>query len=101
MIDDVIAGCEDLKHFSELQGAGQLLEMVKSKYKYDLLAQLNSPANVALNLAYYYRFERDPQVLDRLVRSVQELTPGDIDAFARDYFVADNRVVVTLAPGQQ
>ena len=54
-----------------------------------------------LNLAYYYRFERDPQVLDRLVRSVQELTPGDIEAFAREYFVADNRVVVTLAPGQQ
>ncbi len=101
LIDDVIAGCEDLKHFSELEGAGQLLEMVKSKYKYDLLAQLNSPANVALNLAYYYRFERDPQVLDRLVRSVQELTPGDIDAFARDYFVADNRVVVTLAPVQE
>lgn len=101
VIDDVIAGCEDLKHFSQLEGAGQLLEMVKSKYKYDLLAQLNSPANVALSLAYYYRFERDPQVLDRLVRSVQELTPEDIDAFARDYFVADNRVVVTLAPVQQ
>ena len=98
VIQDIIAGFGELKNFSSTESATRILELVKSKYTYDFLAQLNSPANVALQLAYYYRFERDPQVIDKLVQSVQDLTPADIDHYARTYFVDNSRVIVTMAP---
>ena len=95
---DMVQGFEDLKTFASSAGAAEVLETVKSKFKYDLLGQLNSPANVAQNLAWFYRFERDPQVIDKLVASIQQLTPQDIEAFAATYFVPENRTVVTLTP---
>lgn len=96
--DDVIQGMEELKTFSYQSDAADILETVKSKVKYDLLAGLNSPANVAETFAWYYRFERDPEVIDQLVQSILELSPADIDAFARKYFVENNRVIITMAP---
>lgn len=97
-IQDIIQGFAELGSFVSQENAAEILETVKSKYAYDLLAALDSPANVAQTLAYYYRFERDPEVIDRLVASVRALTPADIQAYARQYFVDDNRVIVTMAP---
>jgi zinc protease len=101
LLDEVVADIEgalqDLKSFASQPDAEETLGELKSKYAYDLLAQLDSPADVALNFAWYYRFERDPNVFDRLVESVRRLTPADIEAFAQQYFVPDNEVVVTLA----
>jgi len=48
-------------------------------------------------MAWYYRFERDPQVFDKLVASVQALEPQDIDQFAQETFVPSNQVIVTLS----
>lgn len=97
VIADITAGLEDLKQFASQPASAGLLEVVKSKYRYDFLSQLNSPANVAQNLAWYYRFERDPQVFDHLVATVGRLTPADVEAFARKYFAEGNRVIVTLS----
>jgi predicted Zn-dependent peptidase len=97
VITDVNQALADLAHFSSLPDAVKLLEVVKSKYTYDFLAGLSSPANVAQTLAWYYRFERDPQVLDNLLASVQKLRPQDFDAFAKKYFVAENRLIVTVS----
>ena len=95
---DMVAGLDDLKSFASSPDAGHVLDMVKSKFKYDFLAELNSPAHVAQQLAWFYRFERDPNVIDKLMASVQALTPVDIENFAKEYFVASNRTVVTLTP---
>lgn len=95
---DIRQGFDDLKTFSKSKDAAQILETVKSKYKYDFLAALNSPANVAENFALYYRFERDPDVINKLIQSVQELKPSDIDTYAKKYFVDSNRIVVTMTP---
>lgn len=97
VILDIIAGFDDLKNFSSMPDAAKILETVKSKYKYDFLAGLNSPGTVALTLAWYYRFERDPNVLDKLVASVDRLQPTDIDAFAKKFFVSNNRIIVTMS----
>jgi len=94
---DIIAGMDDLKTFSKQKNAKQLLDTLKSKYRYDFLAAMSSPANIAQNFAWYYRFERDPEVFEHLLQSVDKLTPKDIDAFAQKYFVPENRVVLTLA----
>jgi len=98
---DIVDGFEDLKHFSSKPEASSILETVKSKYRYDFLASLDSPSNVAMIFAWYYRFERDPNVLDKLVSSVQKLEPLDIDAFAREFFVPNNRTLVTMSHDAQ
>lgn len=97
VITDVNQALTDLAHFSSQPEAVKLLEVVKNKYTYDFLAGLSSPANVAQTLAWYYRFERDPQVLDNLLASVQKLRPQDFDAFAQKYFVPENRLIVTVS----
>ncbi|MBI4462781.1 MAG: insulinase family protein [Acidobacteria bacterium] len=97
VIADIEQGVEELKRFSRQKGAQQLLENLKSKYRYDFLAAMASPAQMAQNLAWYYRFERDPEVFEKLLASVARLQPKDIDAFARKYFTPENQVVITLA----
>lgn len=94
---DVIQGLRDLANFSRRPDAQKTLDAVKSKLRYDLLASLNSPANVAETFALYYRFERDPKVFDTIMNAIQRLTPADIDAFAAKYFVPKNQVIVTMA----
>jgi predicted Zn-dependent peptidase len=58
---------------------------------------MSSPADIALQFSWYYRFNRDPEVFENLLRGVEKLTPKDIEGFARKYFVPENRAVVTLA----
>jgi zinc protease len=98
VVRDVIGGFEELKSFSKSTDAAMILETVKSKLKYDFLAGLDSPASVAETFALYYRFERDPDVLNKILQSVEDLSASDIDAYATTFFTAENRVVVTMSP---
>jgi zinc protease len=96
IVEEVQKAADDLTAFSSRPDAGTLLRDLKSKYRYDTLAGLNSPAATAQTFVLYYRFERDPAVMDKLVASVEALEPGDIDLFASTYLVPANRVVVTM-----
>jgi len=97
VIRDVEQGVDELKRYSRQKSAKQILETLKSKYRYDFLARMSSPAAIAENLAWYYRFERDPEVFEKLLASVERLRPQDVDAFAGKYFVPQNQVIITLA----
>ena len=97
VITDMDQGFQDLKDFSSIEGSEGLLKDLKAKLLYDFLAILNSPANIAQIFAWYYRFDRDPQVLDVLMEQVQAVQPAEIDAFASQHFVEANRVIVTMA----
>jgi predicted Zn-dependent peptidase len=97
VIRDIEQGAEDLKQFSRQKDAKQILQTLKSKYRYDFLAAMSSPAAIAQILAWYYRFERDPEVFEKLLGSVERLQPKDVDVFARKYFVPQNQVIITLA----
>jgi zinc protease len=94
---DIVAGMEELGNFSRQRDARERLARMKSKYRYDFLAGMSSPANVAQAFSWHYRFERDPEVFEKLLASVERLTPRDIDAFARRWFTPENRAVLTLA----
>lgn len=94
---DVAAGLEELKSFSKQTGAKELLETVKSKFRYDFLAQLSSPEKIASTFAWYYRFTRDPKALDSLLSSISKVEPVDIDNFAKAHFIPENRAVVTMS----
>ena len=97
VINDVIAGLDDLKRFSKQKGSKKLLDTLKSKYRYDFLSAMSSPANIAQNFALYYRFTRDPEIFEKMIRSIEKLRPRDIDAFAKKYFTPERRAVLTLA----
>ncbi len=94
---DMEGALEDLKSFASRPDAEETLAELKSKYRYDMLSQFDSPGDIAENFSWYYRFERDPDVFNRLVESVNKVTPQDIESFARKYFMPNNQVLVTLA----
>ncbi|MBW3670961.1 MAG: insulinase family protein [Acidobacteria bacterium] len=94
---DVIAGFEAMKNFSQRADAAETLEALKSKFRYDMLSGLDSAHDIAETLALFYRFNRNPDVINQIVESVQQLRPTDIDEFARRHFVPSNRAVVTMA----
>jgi len=58
---------------------------------------MSSPANISQTFAWYYRFDRDPDVFEKMLNAVAKLTPKDVDAFAKKHFVAENRAVLTLS----
>jgi zinc protease len=95
--DDVAKAFEGLSSFSSQPDAARRLEAIKSQMRFDLLGSLNSPANVAESFVTLYRFSRDPQVFEKVAQGIADLKPADIDAFARKYFVPENRVTITLA----
>ncbi len=94
--NDVIGGIEDLKHFSRQPKAAETLRVIKSKYRNDFLAGLDSTGSIAQLFAWYYRFDRDPRVLDTLLQGIDLLTPQDVDAYAAKYFTPQRRIVTTL-----
>jgi zinc protease len=100
VIADIIAATEALQQFSQQPDAAETISVLKNKYRYDLLAAFSSPAAIAQTFAWYYRFERDPQVFDNLVETVTKVTPTDVDRFAQKYFVPTGRTIVTLTYGE-
>jgi zinc protease len=96
---EVAGGFEALSSFSSQPDAAKRLESIKSQLRYDILAGLNSPANIAQTYAEFYRFSRDPQVLEKVAAAIGALQPADVDVFAKQYFTPKNRVTVTLAGG--
>ena len=99
--NDIIKGTEALRNFSQEPNAARTLEVVKSKVKNDFLAQWDTTDSIAQSLATFYRFSRDPHVLDTLLQSVEELQPTDIDDYAAKYFTREGRLVGTLWHGPE
>jgi len=93
---DVISGVEDLKRFSKQPKAAETLKVIKSKVRNDFFAALDSTGSVAQSFAWYYRFNRDPRVLDMVIQSIDNLTPKDVDAYANKYFIPKGQVITTL-----
>lgn len=93
---DIVSGVSDLKQFSAQANAAETLQVIKSKVRNDFLGGLNSTGSIAQTFAWYYRFSKDPQVLDSLMQAIDSLTPHDIDAYANQYFTPARQVVTTL-----
>jgi hypothetical protein len=93
---DLTGGLDQLKEFSTQPDAARTLEVIKSRVRNDLLAELDSTGSIAAFFAEYYRFSRDPQAIDKSMAAIQSLTPADIDAYATKYFTQNRRVIATL-----
>jgi zinc protease len=79
--------------------APDLLARVKSNLKYGLADQLGTTDGVAGTLAFYINLAADPATLNRLYGLYERVTPQDIMAVARKYFVPTNSTVATLSGG--
>jgi zinc protease len=94
--EDIVTGLDDLKSFSKQAKAADTLRVIKSKVRNDFLGGLNSTVSIAQTFCWYYRFNRDPQVLDQLMTAIDALTPQDIDQYAQAYFTPERRIISTL-----
>ncbi|HLG18644.1 MAG TPA: pitrilysin family protein [Bdellovibrionota bacterium] len=94
---DVISALESLKSFSKRPDAADFLARLKQNYRMGMANRLDSPADVAEEVALYSRFSRDPMAIDHLVGSVRRVKPPDIDHLAQQIFVPENQIVLTLA----
>lgn len=101
VIADILAGFEELKSFSAREGATETLASLKKKLQYDMLSQIDSPANAAENFYWYYRFDRDLDAFDKIVAGIEAVTIEDIEAFAKEVFIDSNRVIVTMSHGAE
>ncbi|PIP83219.1 MAG: hypothetical protein CO113_04355 [Elusimicrobia bacterium CG_4_9_14_3_um_filter_62_55] len=95
---DIASGLGALSRFSKEDGAEDRLALLKSRFRYDFLGDLSSPANIAATLSQYYRFGRDPKVFEALDAAIARLTARDVDAFASRWLTGKNRITAVLVP---
>ncbi len=91
---------EILKTFEKLRTEkvdAKRLEAVKSNLKYSFALSMDNSETIANILANYLALKNDPEVINRLYRVYDSLTPEDIQQMAQKYFTENNRIIVTLS----
>jgi zinc protease len=73
------------------------LDAVRSNYRYSLGRSLDNTESIAAMMASYVHYERRSDTLNRLFRTLDQVTVADIQRVARQYFTDNNLVVTTLA----
>jgi zinc protease len=73
------------------------LEEVKSHLVYQFALGLNSTARVAGTLAHFVSLRRTPETINKRYALYRQITPQDLQATARKYFVPQGRTIVTLS----
>jgi zinc protease len=79
--------------------ADQRLSDAKSFNRYSLARSIDSTERVASVVAGYTAFHRSYQTVNALYRTVDSLTPDDLQAAARRYFTDSGLIVTTLSHG--
>ncbi len=73
------------------------LEAVKSHLRYAFALGLDNSAAIAATLAEYVGLRRTPETINRVFELYRQITPEDVQAVARKYFVDSGRTIVTLS----
>ncbi len=73
------------------------LEEAKSNLRYSFTARLDNTDTIAGTLARFVRYRRSFDTLNNAFRVYASLTPADLEAAAKKYFVDESLVVTTLA----
>ncbi len=77
--------------------SSEKLDNLKSNLKYSFVNSLDSSESIASTLASYMHFERDPETINHLYNSFDNISAEDIKRVANKYFIDDNRTTVTLS----
>ena len=75
------------------------LAEAKSNARYSLTASLDNTDAIASTLATFVRYRRSYDTINNVYRVFDSLTPQDVEAAARKYFIDDALVVTTLSHG--
>jgi len=75
------------------------LDRVKRRLRYGFALSLDNSQSVAAIVTRYVGLRRTPETINRLFEVYDRITPADIQAVARKYFVEDGRTIVTLTGG--
>jgi zinc protease len=73
------------------------LEEAKSNARYSFSARLDNTDTIASTLARFVRYRRSYDTINNVFRVYESLTPADLEAAARKYFIDDSLVVTTLS----
>jgi len=74
----------------------QQLADIKSHMRYAFATSLDSTNAIARALGSFLELTGDPQSLDQLYATYEQVTPEDVQRVAAKYFAPENRTVVTL-----
>jgi zinc protease len=77
--------------------SSEKLDNLKSNLKYSFVNSLDSSESIASTLASYMHFDRDPETINHLYNSFDNITAEDIQRIANEYFIDENRTTVTLS----
>lgn len=75
------------------------LETVKKRLRYRFALSLDNSEAIAGTLARYIALRRSPETINKLYDVYASITPKDLQAAAKKYFIDDGRTIVTLAGG--
>jgi len=73
------------------------LNNLKSNLKYSFVNSLDSSEAIAGTLASYMHFTRDPEQINQLYQSFDNISPQDIKNAANKYMIDNNRTTVTMS----
>ncbi len=79
--------------------AAQRLADAKSSNKYGFSRSLDSTERIAGVISSYAPYRRSFETVNNYYRTLDSLTPADLQAAARKYFVDDSVIVTTLSKG--
>jgi zinc protease len=75
------------------------LDAVKKNLRYSFALRLDDPERVAGVAARYVALKRTPETINKRYQLYSEITPEDVRAAARKYFLENGRTVITLSSG--
>lgn len=87
-----------IKQLATAKVDAERVEAIKSNLRYGLLMNMETAKDVALHVAWYAGIYGSPEALALHYQKVSEVQPADLVAFARKYFPAANRTILTLTP---
>jgi zinc protease len=73
------------------------LDNLKSNLRYSFVNGLDSSESIASTLTSYMHFDRDPETINHLYNSFNNISAEDIQRIANKYFIDENRTTVTLS----
>lgn len=85
-----------IEHFKTNKVDESTLADVKSRLYYSMAGALDTPFNIADNLATYIWLTGDPDSLNRTYKLYDSITAEDIQNAVKTYFTKDKRTIVTL-----
>ncbi len=79
--------------------SSEKLDTVKKHLRYSFALRLDDPERIAGTAARYVAMKRTPETINKRFQLYAEVTPEDIRAAARKYFVESGQTTVTLSSG--